>query len=284
MKVAFVLLCAALSTGLPIQLVLTGDTPTIHISSKKASAQQTTKTGEQKFPIPEPFQDYVEHLRLEHEQPSSAKGSDFDAVPAESKSKSQEDQLTSVKHYGSFMGKLRLSKLPEQHDDPISFNHQYGIFAGKGTSKHPTKATASKHDSEPDSSLGQFYGTFLGKMDSLIPSETHPRHALAQSRKNTCGSKRVVSYSKPSDLIDVLDAHGPECVALAIFVLFPLAYFVLEGLELVVKSWVSEKYPHRGRERVRLDGPERQLRAWKNRQREMVLDEKKWWRTRQVRA
>jgi len=76
------------------------------------------------------------------------------------------------------------------------------------------------------------------------------------------------------ELVDLLGNHGPECVALAIFLLFPLAFLVLELIERALRYCTSEEFPRRGRDRVRLIGPERQLRAWSNQGRGMFLDEK----------
>ncbi|KAJ5768083.1 hypothetical protein N7533_000666 [Penicillium manginii] len=290
------LLCtyATLCLALPIQFVLTGDTPTIRLSSNTPS--ETIKprpvvTAEDQELSPKPtFREYVERLRLG--RPSSAKGSSPDAKwPTKSEFQNQGDEP-------SFFGRkygILLSSPSQSTTSPPS--RQYGVFLDKvskfvelhGPKSHSIASNPSANlHSEPDSSLGRLYGTFLGGMDTLMPSENHPKNALAKSklRKNgSCdSSKSIATFLNPSELLDLLDTHGPECVAVAIFILFPLAYLVLEFLELILKRCTHEKYPERGRDRVRLFGPERQLRAWSKRQREMVLEEKQWWSPRQTRS
>ncbi|KAJ5153171.1 uncharacterized protein N7482_009649 [Penicillium canariense] len=146
----------------------------------------------------------------------------------------------------------------------------------------------SPPDSAHDRAFRDHYGTIFGKLgwsssskDSLqdTPTKAQPVH------HNDCHpTTQTVTYIKPADLLDIVDQHGPECVALAIFVLVPIAYFFLELLELAIGYCVHERYPQRGRDRVRLLGPERQLRAWSNRQREQLVEsEKHWWQMRRHR-
>lgn len=151
----------------------------------------------------------------------------------------------------------------------------------------------SESDSERDRAFRDHYGAVLGKLGKFISNEDIPD---AQPVKNTqvqhkqdhhtpTSTSRSITYLKPVDLLDIIDKHGPECVALAIFVLVPIAYFLLELLELAIGRCIHERYPRRGRDRVRLLGPERQLRAWSNRQREQFLDsEKHWWQVRKTRC
>lgn len=147
-----------------------------------------------------------------------------------------------------------------------------------------TKPEPTPTDS-PVSSPGQ-YGTFLGK---LISNDDHPKvssdgPARSPARTNADSTRQTITYFRAADLLDILDKHGPECIALGLFVLVPIAYFVLELLELAVRSCTREQFPRRGRDRVRLVGPERQLRAWGNWQREMMVEsEKHWWQTRRAR-
>jgi hypothetical protein len=87
------------------------------------------------------------------------------------------------------------------------------------------------------------------------------------------------------DIINLIDRHGPEFVVLALFVFVPLVYLVLGLLELAAKRYTREQFPHRGRDQIRLLGPERQLRAESNMQRERLLqDEKRWWQTQRARS
>ncbi|KAJ5397075.1 hypothetical protein N7509_005188 [Penicillium cosmopolitanum] len=307
MNLLLLCLCATLCLALPIQFILTGDTPTIRLGSNSPSETIKPKpvvTAEEQEFSPKPtFREYVERLRLG--RPSSAKGPSPDAKwPAESESESQnqEDEASFFgRKYGVLLSSSSQSNTGEHEQQrqasSSSPSRQYGVFLDKVNKfvelhgpKYQSVASnpSSNLHSEPDSSLGRLYGTFLGGMDTLMPSENHPKNALAKSRlcKNgSCNSsKPIASYLNLSELLDLLDTHGPECVAVAIFVLFPLAYLVLELFERILKRCTHEKYPERGRDRVRLVGPERQLRAWSNRQREIVLEEKQWWSPRQIRS
>lgn len=123
------------------------------------------------------------------------------------------------------------------------------------------------------------YGSFVGKSIS----NDNPQDAKSPT-KQTCTSNRIITYLNLADLLDIIDNHGPESVALGLFVLPPIAYFILELLELAIKSCTRERYPRRGRDPVRLVGPERQLRAWSNQQRAILVEsEKRWW-TRRARC
>lgn len=287
-------LCAT-SLALPIQFVFVGDTPTIRLgSSETPKPRPLVTTDEQQPPLnlKPTFQQYVERLRLE--LPSAAKGSSPDGKwPAESESNAHEGALNDKK-YGALLGNPSKSTGEQHQASPLPSIRRYGTFLDKdskfvelhGPRPDYIQSRPSRLDSEPNSSLGRLYGTFLGGMDNLMPSENHPKNALAKSRKKgLCDSSQpVATYLNLSGLADMVDNHGPECVGLAIFVLAPLAYLVLELLEMLLRCCTREKYPERGRDRVRLAGPERQLRVWSNRQREMFLEEKQWWQARKMRS
>lgn len=297
MNLFLLCICATLTLALPIQFAFTGDTPTIRVGpSGTIKPSPIISPVDEQHPTPRPtFREYVERLRSG--RPSSSKGLGPDPKWP-TKSESQNDQTkVSDRKYGTFLGSPSKPSLVEQDQASSSSSpptQRYGVLLGKfnkfvelhGPKTHSIDSKPLELHSEPDSSLGRLYGTFLGGMDNLMPSESHPKNALAKSRqKGLCeSSKRVLTYLKPSNLFDTLETHGPECVALAIFVLFPLAYLVLELIEMAMRRWTREEYPQRGRERVRLLGPERQLRAWSNQQREMILDEKQWWQTRRARS
>ncbi|KAJ5886661.1 uncharacterized protein N7473_009335 [Penicillium subrubescens] len=151
----------------------------------------------------------------------------------------------------------------------------------------------SESDTERDRAFRDHYGAVLGKLGKFISNEdisdAQPaKNAQVQHNQDhhtPTSSSRTITYLKPVDLLDIIDKHGPECVALAIFVLVPIAYFLLELLELAIGCCVHERFPRRGRDRVRLLGPERQIRAWSNRQREQFLEsEKHWWQVRKTRC
>lgn len=146
----------------------------------------------------------------------------------------------------------------------------------------------SESENDPDRAFRDHYGAVLGKLGKFISNEdipdAQPQKAKIQRTKHITPTSRIITYLKPVDLLDIIDQHGPECVALAIFVLVPIAYFLLELLELAIGCCVRERYPRCGRDRVRLLGSERQLRAWSNRQREQFLEsEKHWWQVRRTR-
>ncbi len=151
------------------------------------------------------------------------------------------------------------------------------------------KPTAeAESETDRDRAFRDHYGAVLGKLVESRPSEDSPdvqstnKTQLQPCKQHT--PSRVLTSVNPVDLLDFIDKHGPECVAIAIFILVPIAYFLLELLELAIGSCVRERYPHRGRDRLRLLGSERQLRAWSNRQREEMLDsEKHWWQVRRHR-
>lgn len=147
----------------------------------------------------------------------------------------------------------------------------------------------SESENDRDRAFRDHYGTVLGKLSKFISNEdiadAQPaKQTEKQQPKHITSTSRIITYLKPIDLLDIIDQHGPECVALAIFVLVPIAYFLLELLELAIGYCVHERYPRRGRDRVRLLVPERQLRAWSNKQREQFLEsEKHWWQVRRTR-
>ncbi|KAJ6111991.1 hypothetical protein N7523_008052 [Penicillium sp. IBT 18751x] len=121
------------------------------------------------------------------------------------------------------------------------------------------------------------YGSWVGK--SSLKEKSGDVH------EEVTGHARTLTYLKPAKLLEVIDKHGPESVALGLFVLVPIAYFVLELLELAIRSCTRERFPHRGRDRVRLLGPERQLRTWSKQHRELLVEnEKHWWQARRARC
>lgn len=285
---------ATSALALPIQFSFTSDTPTIRLKSSETfkSAPATIAVNGQQSSQPTSRR-YVERLRLW--QPSLTKEPSPDAKsPAESESSADEAYLYGRK-YGALLGNPSKSTQGEQQHQasPPSSSQRYGTFLDKaskfaelhGQRTSSAQSIQSKLDSEPDTSLGRLYGTFLGGMNGLMPSEKHPSTPTKPLKKGPCNhSHHIIAYLKKTDLVDVLENHGPECVALAIFVLFPLAYLVLELIERSLNYCTREEFPRRGRDRVRLTGPERQLRAWSNQQREMILDEKSWWQARRMRS
>lgn len=182
------------------------------------------------------------------------------------------------KHKPSF--KQYLEQAREDAQSPAATDTESNAVEINPARVEPTAEAES--ETNRDRAFRDHYGTVLGKLIQSTSNEDNPD---AQSTNNTqiqpCKQhtpSRVLTSFNPVDLLDFIDKHGPECVAIAIFILVPIAYFLLELLELAIGSCVRERYPHRGRHRVRLLGSERQLRAWSNRQREEMLEsEKHWW-------
>ncbi|KAJ5594342.1 uncharacterized protein N7459_000550 [Penicillium hispanicum] len=143
----------------------------------------------------------------------------------------------------------------------------------------------SEYESQSISPFRHHYGTLLGKVFPFKDDQTNTiPNARSGFEHPSISTKQRTPYLKATDLVDLIDRHRPECVALALLVLVPIAYLVLELLEMAIQSCIEERFPDRGRDRVRLMGPERQLRAWSNRQRDrLVAREKRWWHGRRAR-
>ncbi|KAJ5885065.1 hypothetical protein N7495_009575 [Penicillium taxi] len=106
------------------------------------------------------------------------------------------------------------------------------------------------------------YGSFVGKYFT-------PRH------HNTTSSQTVIIYTHTASIFDMFSRHGPECVMLSIFVLFPIAYCLLELLELAYRCCTRKQNKeqedmYRSTAGVCLLGPEKQLRVWSNKQLEVL--------------
>jgi hypothetical protein len=186
--------------------------------------------------------------------------------------------------------KQYIEQVREASQPPVTVTPDIASNAPKHKPGHAQPESES--ESERDRAFRDHYGAVLGKLGKFISNDDNPdaqpaknTQTQTQQTKNQTPTSRTITYLKPVDLLDIVDQHGPECVALAIFVLVPIAYFLLELLELAIGCCVHERYPRRGRDRVRLLGPERQIRAWSNRQREQFLEsEKHWWQVRKTRC
>lgn len=137
----------------------------------------------------------------------------------------------------------------------------------------PTESTPIS-DAEP---VRSSYGVAVAK---LLPQE--------QPHENNNGLLsqiiHIIHRVKQIDILEIVDRNGPECVAIAIFVLAPLIFFTLELLEMLVKYCIKERFPRRGRDPIRLSGPERQLRALSDMQREKMVERgRPWWKARLAR-
>ncbi|KAJ9390919.1 hypothetical protein DTO063F5_1363 [Paecilomyces variotii] len=78
----------------------------------------------------------------------------------------------------------------------------------------------------------------------------------------------------------LLRRFGPEITVLSVFILVPIAVLIVEAIEVVWRRWSPERFPRRGRGRIRLVGEERRLQAWSDWEREKALSEKSqcWWK------
>jgi hypothetical protein len=147
---------------------------------------------------------------------------------------------------------------------------------------HDNQLSLPHHAPTPPFHLeGRQYGSFFGKSVNATRCYLDESNPLKYDVKSTSPDDLTTQVA---NMMFTINKYGPECVVLTLFVLVPLIYLVLRMLELAVMRCIRERFPHRGRERVRLFGPERQLRAWSNLRREQFLeDEKRWWQRRRAR-
>ncbi|EEA19459.1 hypothetical protein TMatcc_009595 [Talaromyces marneffei ATCC 18224] len=76
------------------------------------------------------------------------------------------------------------------------------------------------------------------------------------------------------DIAMICSRYGPELVALCIFLLVPMSVALVEIVDTLHDKIITEKFPERGRGRVRLTGPERRLSVLAKCEREkMVRDQ-----------
>jgi hypothetical protein len=81
------------------------------------------------------------------------------------------------------------------------------------------------------------------------------------------------------DVAMICSRYGPELVALCIFLLVPISVVLVEVVDTLHDTMVTEQFPERGRGRVRLTGPERRMSVLAKCEREkMVRDQaqKSW--------
>ncbi|OKL63188.1 hypothetical protein UA08_01885 [Talaromyces atroroseus] len=106
-----------------------------------------------------------------------------------------------------------------------------------------------------------------------------PLSSPHQSRHATSFLEQIQRSLKHIDIIAVCSEYGTELVALSIFFLVPLAVILVEVIDMLHDRWVPEQFPERGRQRVRLTGPERQLRVLEKWEREKAVRDQaqKFW-------
>lgn len=97
----------------------------------------------------------------------------------------------------------------------------------------------------------------------------------------------IIQSSTPNDTIPkeslqtgnigiFVKKHAHQMTELALLLLVPISLILVELFERVRLHYTPERFPDRGRERVRLTGVERDMRAWEKWEREMVLSKKCW--------
>ena len=116
----------------------------------------------------------------------------------------------------------------------------------------------------------------LDQRHKELIAKAHPSRRNARSNPDIDITSDP-DFSRPR-LHEIIERHGPECVALVIFILAPITFVALSILGCVLNRCTRERFPNRGRDPVRLDGPEREARLLGNQEREsLVLSEKSWW-------
>jgi hypothetical protein len=73
------------------------------------------------------------------------------------------------------------------------------------------------------------------------------------------------------DVAMICSRYGPELVALCIFLLVPISVVIVEIVDMLNDKMVTEKFPERGRGRVRLTGPERRMSVLAKCEREKIV-------------
>ena len=135
-----------------------------------------------------------------------------------------------------------------------------------------TISRSHKHNSEANPTSSHHYGVLVGKLPSFKGKESGMK-----SKSQGCHDSRplfkdhTATPLRSADLTEIIRQHRLESIGLAIVILGFIAYFVLEVIEITLKSCLEGRFPDRGRGRVRLKGRERELRAWSNSYREKSL-------------
>lgn len=100
-----------------------------------------------------------------------------------------------------------------------------------------------------------------------------PSSSLPSQSRNATGANffgQFLHHLEHLDLAMVCSEHGPEIIALCIF-LVPISVVLVEVVDMLHDRWVPEQFPERGRARVRLTGPERRLRVLEKCEREKTV-------------
>jgi hypothetical protein len=138
---------------------------------------------------------------------------------------------------------------------------------------------AATKSSAPTSRSNRPYGTFLPESTPTPVSGA----SIVPFRRSNLTATLVRKVSR-MDIVALCHQFTPEIIGLGIFLLVPAAVLIVEGMDMLYAWWTPERFPERGRDRVRLTGPERQLRAFAAWNREkMVAEHSRRWRHRRSR-
>ncbi|KAJ9294854.1 hypothetical protein DTO271G3_6416 [Paecilomyces variotii] len=121
------------------------------------------------------------------------------------------------------------------------------------------------------------HGYFVKKKGlASVPKVTTP--TITKDQLNEAVS--TFSSNVSLDYSILLQRFGPEITVLSVFILVPIAVLIVEAIEVVWRRWSPERFPRRGRGRIRLVGEERRLQAWSDWEREKALSQKSpsWWK------
>lgn len=121
----------------------------------------------------------------------------------------------------------------------------------------------------------QRYGTIVKRSAAALESSAGMPPTRSRFREKMSTSAWNVSLD---DVFIILDRFALGFVTLGVFVLFLIAVLVVEALEILWRWWTPERFPARGRSRIRLTGAERRLKAWENWERDRLAEESRgWW-------
>ncbi|KAL1988676.1 hypothetical protein VTN96DRAFT_8376 [Rasamsonia emersonii] len=160
---------------------------------------------------------------------------------------------------------LRLNAVEDSASLPWSLLAAPQLSKGNGVDVTATKGRATA--TRP-------YGTFL-------PKATPPasRSSIVPFRRPNLTETLIRSVSR-MDLAALCHKFSPEIIGLGIFLLVPAAVLVVECMDRLYDWCTPERFPERGRSRVRLTGAERQLSALAAWEREKMVEQhsRRWWR------
>jgi hypothetical protein len=104
-------------------------------------------------------------------------------------------------------------------------------------------------------------------------------HAATNAFRGKSVAEQFMLNVSRIDLVIFYHEFSPEIIGIAIFLLVPAAVLAVEGMDMLREWWTPERFPQRGRGRVRLVGPERQLSVLSAWEREKIVQQQsqKWW-------